>query len=172
MEEKRLSKNIDLISYPFLSEDFGYVDHEVMTDHLSSFLGRILSMNTPLEKETFWMMDRVLHLNGSLRGRLAIFPEDIEKGLKILNKYRDLNKDRISSFVYPTGHPLACEYHVARGEAKKVCRNLYKISNSGKEVPEILLDFSNLITNILFVFSLEINRINGIEEKVFVSKSY
>lgn len=167
-----MSKNIDLISYPFLSEDFGYVDHEVMTDHLSSFLGRILSMNTPLEEETFWMMDKVLHLNGSLRGKMAIFSADIEHGLEILNKYRERNKERISSFVYPTGHPLACEYHVARGEAKKVCRNLYMIKNSGKEVDDILIDFSNLITNILFVFSLEINRLYNIDEKVFVSKSY
>ncbi len=54
-----LSKNVDLISYPFLYEEFGYVDHEVMTDHLSSFLGRIISMKIPLEEETFWMMDRV-----------------------------------------------------------------------------------------------------------------
>ncbi|WP_194190724.1 hypothetical protein [Clostridium chrysemydis] len=167
-----MGKNIDLISYPFLNEDFGYVDHEVLTDSLSSFLGRILSKNTPLKEETFWLMDRVLHLNGSLRGKIAITEKDIKEGLDILNKYRDLNKDRISSFVYPTGHPLACEYHVARGEAKKVCRNLYRIKNSGLLVPEILIDFSNLITNILFVLSLEINRRNNVEEKIFISKSY
>lgn len=167
-----MGKNIDFISYPFLKEDFGYVDHEVLTDSLSSFLGRVLSMDTPLKEETFWLMDKVLHLNGSLRGKVAITNDDIDEGLAILNKYRDLNKDRIKSFVYPTGHPLSCEYHVCRGEAKKVCRNLYNIKNSGKEVPEILLDFSNLITNILFVFSLEINRLNYIDEKVFVSKSY
>lgn len=167
-----MKKNIDLISYPFLNEDIGAVDHEVMTDYLSSILGRILSMDTPLKEETFWLMDRVLHLNGSIRGKLAITNEDIEQGLAFMTKYKELNKDRISTFVYPTGHPLACEYHVARGIAKRVCRNMYILKNRGITFDPILLDFSNLITNLLFVFSLEINRLHNVEEKPFISKSY
>ncbi|WP_430486071.1 hypothetical protein [Clostridium sp. B9] len=65
-----------------------------MTDHLSSFLGRILSMNTPLEEETFWIMNRVLHLNGSLnngteyRVEVIIFmANDKNKLIIILNKW-------------------------------------------------------------------------------------
>lgn len=167
-----MKKNIDLISYPFLNEDFGPVDHEVMTDYLSSILGRILSLNTPLKEETFWLMDKVLHLNGSIRGNMAIFESDIQYGLDLISKLKESNKDRISGFVYPIGHPIACEYHVARGVAKRICRNLYLIKKSGTKVPEILLDFSNLITNLLFLFSLEINRLNHIQEKIFISKSY
>ncbi|MGL4850794.1 MAG: hypothetical protein ACRC28_18065 [Clostridium sp.] len=165
-------KNIDLISYPFLNENFGSVDHEVMTDYLSSILGRILSLETPLYDETFWLMDKVLHLNGSIRGKLAITSEDIDYGLALMKKFKELNKDRISSFVYPTGHPVACEYHVARGISKQICRQLYVLKNANINVPPILIDFSNLITNLLFVFSLEVNRQNNVEEKVFISKSY
>lgn len=165
-------KNIDLISYPFLNEPFGSVDHEVMTDYLSSILGKIVSLDAPLKEETFWMMDKVLHLNGSIRGKLAILDEDLVYGLNLMKKLKDLNKDRISSFVYPIGHPLACEYHIARGVAKQITRQLYILKNSGIQVPEILIDFSNLITNLLFIFSLEINRLNNIEEKIFISKSY
>ncbi|MGL5414377.1 MAG: hypothetical protein ACRDAU_01820 [Clostridium sp.] len=165
-------KNIDLISYPFLNENFGPVDHEVMTDYLSSILGRILSLDTPLYNETFWMMDRVLHLNGSIRGKLAITQEDLDYGLNLIQKLKALNKDRISSFVYPTGHPIACEYHVARGVSKQICRQLYLLKKANDNIPTILIDFSNLITNLLFVFSLEVNRQNNIEEKVFISKSY
>ncbi|OPX46068.1 ATP:cob(I)alamin adenosyltransferase [Clostridium thermobutyricum] len=167
-----MKKNIDLISYPFLNEDFGPVDHEVLTDYLSSILGRIYSLDTPLKEETFWLMDKVLHLNGSIRGKLAIFDSDIQYGLNLISKLKSYNKDRISGFVYPIGHPIACEYHVARGIAKRVCRNLYLLKKSGTEVPEILLDFSNLMTNLLFLFSLEVNRLNNIQEKVFISKSY
>lgn len=167
-----MAKNIDLISYPFLNEDFGSVDHEVLSDFLSSVLGKILSMNTPLYDETFWLMEMSLHLNGSVRGKLAITNEDIEKGLLIMSKYKELNKDRLSGFVMPTGCPLSCEYHIARGEAKKVCRNLYLIKKHGVDVPEILIDFANLMTNLLFVFSLEANRVNNVDEIEFKSKSY
>lgn len=167
-----MPKNIDLISYPFLNEDFGMVDHEVLSDFLSSVLGKILSMNTPLYDETFWLMEMSLHLNGSVRGKLAVTQQDIQKGLNILAKYKELNKDRLNGFVMPTGCPLACEYHIARGEAKKVCRNLYRVRNSGVLVDDILIDFTNLMTNILFVFSLEVNRLNGVSEMKFTSKSY
>lgn len=165
-------KNIDLISYPFLNEPFGSVDHEVMTDYLSSILGKIVSLDTPLKEETFWMMDRVLHLNGSIRGKLAISEEDLVYGLNLMKKLKDLNKNRISSFVYPIGHSIACEYHIARGVSKQITRQLYVLKNSGIHFPEILLDFSNLITNLLFLFSLEVNRLHNIEEKIFISKSY
>ncbi|WP_297629901.1 hypothetical protein [uncultured Clostridium sp.] len=165
-------KNIDLISYPFLNEPFGSVDHEVLTDYLSSILGRILSLDTPLKEETFWLMDKVLHLNGSIRGKVAIFEDDLTYGLKLISKLKDLNKDRISGFVYPVGHPIACEYHVARGVSKQVCRQLYVLRNSGIDFPDLLLDFSNLMTNLLFLFSLEVNRLHNIEEKIFISKSY
>ncbi|MGL4991719.1 MAG: hypothetical protein ACRCYE_05320 [Sarcina sp.] len=167
-----MNKNIDLVSYPFLNEKFGYTDHEVLTDFLSSILGRILTMQTPLYDETFWLMEMSLHLNGSLRGRLAITENDIEKGLDLMHKYKALNKDRLNGFVLPTGCRLAAEYHVARGEAKKVTRNLYLMKNEGISVPEIILDFSNLLTNLLFLFSLEVNRLSGIDELPFSSKSY
>lgn len=167
-----MKKNINLISYPFLNEPFGFVDHEVATDYLSSILGRILSMGTVLYEETFWLMDKVLHLNGSLRGNLAIHNEDIEYGLNLIENLKEKNKERINGFVYPTGTPLACEYHIARGEAKKICRLLYILKNQGFIIPDILIDFTNLITNLLFLFSLEINRLSNVEEKPFISKSY
>lgn len=165
-------KNIDLIAYPFLSEESSLVNHEIITDKLASTLGYILSLDTPLKEETWWLMDRVLHLNGSVRGRLAITEEDITEGLKLYNNLKEKNLSRISGFVYPTGHIIACEYHMARGEAKIAARNLYLLRQRGIEVPEICIDFVNLATNLLFVFSLEVNRLNNIYEKPFISKSY
>ncbi|MGL4760762.1 MAG: hypothetical protein ACRC6T_09490 [Sarcina sp.] len=167
-----MMKSVDLISYPFLNEEFGSVDHEVMSDFLSSVIGKILSMKTPLYDDTFWLMEMSLHLNGSVRGKLAITDEDINRGLLIMEKYRSLNKERLSGFVLPTGCSLACEYHIARGEAKKVCRNLYVMRNKGIQFDDILIDFANLITNILFVMAVEINRLNNVDEIPFISKSY
>lgn len=166
------NKNIDLVAYPFLSEENSLVDHEILTDKLSSILGYILSLNTPLKEETWWLMDKVLHLNGSIRGKLAITEEDLNYGLAMYNKFKGKNASRINGFVYPTGHTIACEYHKARCEAKIVTRNLYLLRQRGIDVPEICIDFANLTANILFVFSLEVNRLNNIEEKPFESKSY
>lgn len=167
-----MAKNIDLISYPFLNEDFGSVDHEVMSDFLSSVIGRILSMDTPLYDETYWLMEMSLHMNGSVRGKLAVTEHDIKKGLSIMDKYRELNKERLKGFVLPTGCRLACEYHIARGEAKKVCRNLYVMRSKGIKFDDILIDFANLMTNLLFVMAVEVNRLNNVKEIPFVSKSY
>ncbi|MBO3367434.1 hypothetical protein JJB35_05120 [Clostridium perfringens] len=65
-----------------------------MTEHLSSFLGRILSMNTLLEEETFVVMDRVFHLNSSLNEGIGygleviiFMANDKNKLIIILNKW-------------------------------------------------------------------------------------
>ncbi|MCX0359591.1 hypothetical protein LI034_01045 [Clostridium perfringens] len=65
-----------------------------MTEHLSSFLGRILSMNTLLEEETFVVMDRVFHLNSSLNEGIGygleviiFMANDKSKLIIILNKW-------------------------------------------------------------------------------------
>ena len=165
-------KNWDLISYPFLSESQKMVDHEVLTDQLASLLGSIYSKQTPLKEETWWMMDRVLHLNGSIRGKKAITSSDIEEGLRLYHILKQRNKERLTRFVYPTGHQIACDYHVARATAKKVVRNLHLMQQDGLQIDEDLIDFANLIANILFACSVDVNREYGIEEIEFHSKSY
>lgn len=165
-------KNFDLIAYPFLSEEKKLVDHEILTDELSSMLGYVLSLDTPLYEETFWLMDKVLHLNGSVRGKNAITEEDIAEGLRLYHHLKEKNKEKVNKFVYPIGHPVACQYHLARVKAKAVARQLYILRQEGIEVEQQLIDFANLVANLLFAFSIEVNSVFGIEEKEFVSKSY
>lgn len=165
-------KNWDLIAYPFLNETQKLVDHEVLTDTLSAKLGAIYASDTPLKEETWWLMDAILHVNGSLRGKLAISEVEINHGLLLLKKLKEKNGDRFSRFVYPTGHPIATEYHLARCMAKQVARNLYLLQHDGHEVPQLIIDFVNLSANLLFAFSVEVNRHFGIEEVEFISKSY
>lgn len=165
-------KNWDLIAYPFLNETQKLVDHEVLTDALSAKLGAIYTLDTPLKEETWWLMDAILHVNGSLRGNLAISEVEINHGLLLLKKLKEKNSDRLSRFVYPTGHPIATEYHLARCMAKQVARNLYLLQHAGHEVPQLVIDFVNLSANLLFAFSVEVNRHFGIEEVEFISKSY
>lgn len=167
-----MSQNWDLIAYPFLNETGRLVDHEVLTDTLSSTLGMICSLETPLKEETWWLMEIVLHLNGSIRGRLAITEEDLNKGLALLHALKEKNKGRFNRFVYPTGHVISSWYHMARCQAKQVVRNLYLLEQEGVVIPKLVIDFANLIANLLFAFSVEVNAIFEVEEVEFISKSY
>ncbi|MDO4924462.1 MAG: ATP:cob(I)alamin adenosyltransferase [Turicibacter sp.] len=167
-----MSQNWDLIAYPFLNEKSRLVDHEVLTDQLSSTLGMICSLDPPLKDETWWLMEMTLHINGSIRGRLAISEEDLVKGLDLLHVLKERNKERLNRFVYPTGHVISSWYHIARCQAKQVVRNLYLLEQEGIEIPQIVIDFSNLIANLLFAFSVEVNAVFEIDEREFVSKSY
>lgn len=167
-----VEKSLDFLSYPFLHEKERMVDHEVCTDELASYLGFILAKSTPLYEETFWLMDKVLHLNGSVRGENAITDADTKQLLDNYQKLKENNKERLRGFVYPIGHPIACHYHVARGMAKRITRNLYLIEPPDQRDLQPLIDFSNLMTNYLFACSLEINRLHQVEEIPFESKSY
>lgn len=165
-------KNWDLIAYPFLNETERIVDHEVLTDALSAKLGAIYALETPLKQETWWLMDAILHVNGSIRGKLAISEIEVAKGVALLNELKVKNGERFNRFVYPTGHPIATEYHLARCMAKQVARNLYLLQQDGHDVPQVIIDFVNLSANLLFAFSVEVNRHFGVEEIEFTSKSY
>ncbi len=161
------------IAYPFLNEtNDNLVDHEVFTDYLASSLGALVRKDNPLSKETRILCEKVLHVNGSLRGKCAIFDEDLKELENMYERLELLNQDRLRMFTLPVGHELACEYHKVRGISKIACRNLYKLKNNGIEINEIIFKFLNLLTNLLYLFSLEINRIMEVEEVEFISKSY
>ena len=167
-----MGKHLDFLSYPFLHEKERIVDHEVLTDELASYLGLILSQGTPLHDETYWLMDKVLHLNGSIRGKNAISTKDTAQLLNFYHALKEKNAERLDGFVYPIGHPISCHYHVARTMAKRVTRNLYLIQQSSQRDLKHLINFSHLMANYLFTCSLEINRLHQIEEIPFYSKSY
>ena len=63
-------------------------------------------------------------------------------------------------------------YNTARGIAKRVSCNFHFIWNSLPQSLDELIEFSELMTNYLFVCALEINRLNHIDEVRFHSKSY
>lgn len=161
------------IAYPFLNEENdNLVDHEILTDYLASSLGSLVYAENPLHKETKMICEKVLHLNGSLRGKCAINDDDIGELSSIYDELEKRNLDNLKMFTLPVGHKLACEYHKVRGLSKISCRNLYKLKNNGIEIDDNIFKFLNLLTNLLYLFSLEINRVNGVFETEFISKSY
>ncbi len=167
---------LDEICYPFMSEESMLCDHEVLTDGLASYLGLILSIAQErkypekLCTDLEWLTEMVLHLNGSLRGRLAIFKEDLDRLYEVYYYYR--NNIKVGGFTLPTGSYMSCQINIARHKAKEVVRLFNKINREETEVPQILFSFSNLLANLLFVLSCYVNDLDRMENKPFVSKSY
>lgn len=159
-----------------MKEDGLFCDYEVLTDGLSSYLGLILSISL---KEDYpkeisdcleWLTEMSLHINGSLRGNLAVEAEDLDKLYEMYYFYKD--KINVGGFTLPTGSYLSCQINIVRYKAKEVVRLLNKIDKVQSKVPEILFSFTNLLANFLYVLSCYINILDKCENKTFTSKSY
>ena len=165
----------DFISYPFLKEEFGSCDHELLTDKLSSELALISTKlnDYPREKELIdLLVSQIYHVNGSIRGNLAITEEDV---LFLHSKYifyKEEVKDLVNGFLLPTGNEIGCLLHLARCSGKHVVRNMHKTERAGLLIDSKLYDFMNVFSNLMFVLALYINKCENYTEKKFVSKSY
>ena len=169
-------KDYDEVAYPFMEEKGMFTDYEILTDGLSSYIGLLWSIaeekdyNNDLIEDLQWLTEQVLHMNGSLRGKLAIDEKKVNK-LKDMYYYYKAKID-IEGFTLPTGSYLSSQMNIARYKAKEVVRLLNKIEQADNEVPKILFRFSNILANLLYSMSLYVNKIDEIEIKKFESESY
>lgn len=169
-----MKKDMRYICYPFMRETPSTVDFEIRTDSLTTRIGEALSLTEDVEKvqrDLRWLQPLAYHLNGSVRGKLAIFPEDLERLSEIYDEYCNELGELIEQFVLPQGTHAATVLHVCRSEAKKSVRALHKVSLE-REVPDILFDFAQLSANVLFVMAVYTNKAHGCDEIPFISKSY
>ena len=169
-------RSYDEICYPFMEEQGMFCDYEILTDGLSSYLGLVLSIAKERKYPEGllgifqWLTEMALHLNGSLRGKLAVEKEDLEKLHKIYDYYKSLKE--VKNFTIPTGSYLSAQVNICRYKTKEVVRLLNKINKEEKDLPAILFSFTNLMANLLFILSIYINDLDKEENQVFRSKSY
>ncbi|WP_339160840.1 hypothetical protein [Siminovitchia sp. FSL W7-1587] len=167
-------KDLRYLCYPYMRESASTVDFEIRTDSLTTRIGQAASLTKEIpvvHEDLMYLLPMVYHLNGSVRGKMAITEEDVNRLSKMYDFYVAEVKDRIDRFVLPQGTTAACVLHVCRSEAKKSVRALHKVSLE-KEVPKRLFDYTHLLANVLFVMAVYVNKINGVEEIPFISKSY
>ncbi|NMU30242.1 ATP:cob(I)alamin adenosyltransferase, partial [Vibrio parahaemolyticus] len=97
--------------YPFIYEDSPVCDFEITADELCSRIGLVLAMELDEFSRDILtrMQPNVYHLNGSVRGKLAITETEVEE----LKADYALLKQRIDGgfkgFVLPGGHPAASQ---------------------------------------------------------------
>ncbi len=188
MKKPRLKpkSTVDEICYPFIYEDSLLCDYEILTDELTRMVGwaidELQKLRTQypsevtlekLEGELLWIQLLCYHLNGSIRGKLAITEEDYSQLLSSYRGLKEVVKDRISGFVLPRGTSPVGILNRCSSQSKKSIRLMVKIHNTGvKEVPDVLPKFANVLCNYFFTATVLINKVTGLEEIPFVSKSY
>jgi ATP:cob(I)alamin adenosyltransferase len=169
-------KNLDELCYPFIYETSSLCDFEVVTDELCGHIGAVLSLLPTEMSDIAQDLDRLqplaFHLNGSIRGRLAIGEGDIEWLNERLVHYRTQVGASIKGFVLPRGDVPVPQLHLARSAAKKAIRAMVRVEQEGKTVPMELPRLCNLMCNFFFTLTLVINQRRGFVETPFVSKSY
>lgn len=170
------SNQKDELCYPFIYETSHLCDFEIATDELCTHIGGILAVLPDTFNDIASDLDKlqpmIYHMNGSIRGKLAVQEEDIQWLLERYQHYQSLTKDGIDGFVLPRGPVPIPHLHLARSAAKKAIRLMVRIDEEGKHVPDILHRFCNLVCNFCFVLTLYINKRTGNKEIPFISKSY
>jgi len=172
----KISKSRDELCYPFIYETSYLCDFEVATDELCSHIGGIIGLipesSDDIANDLDQLQPLIYHLNGSIRGRLAINENDQQWLLERYHHYQNEVAGKIDGFVLPRGPAPSPQLHLARSAAKKAIRLMVRIDQEGIEVPELLHRFCNLLCNFFFVLAVVINHRAGFEEASFVSKSY
>lgn len=76
-----VSKELSEICYPFIYEDSPVCDFEITADELCSRIGLVLSMELDdFSRDILTRLQpNVYHLNGSVRGKLAITESEVEE---------------------------------------------------------------------------------------------
>lgn len=172
---KPVSKDHGEICYPFIYEESPVCDFEIASDELCSRIGLVLSLELDeLSRDILSRLQpNVYHLNGSVRGKLAIEESQLQQLYQDYNCLRDKLDGGFKGFVLPGGHRIASELHLCRTQAKKVVRALVAIEHSGKRSPApILFRYANLIANVMYALASYTNRVQQVQEVEFVSRSY
>ncbi len=167
-------KDNRFLCYPFMRESASTVDYEIRTDSLTTRIGEAASLTADIPKvhqDLMGLLPMAYHLNGSVRGKLAISEDDLQSLSSLYDEYVEEVKEEIRTFLLPQGTQAACVLHVCRSEAKKSVRALHKVSLE-RNVPDILFDYTHLLANVLFVMAVYVNKVSGVEEIRFTSKSY
>ncbi|GFN34388.1 hypothetical protein [Tepidimicrobium xylanilyticum] len=159
-----------------MDEEGLFCDFEILSDGISSYFGLSLAIARDraypddICNILEWLAEMSLHVNGSLRGKLAVEQKDLDRLYEIYYFYKD--KIQIEGFTLPVGSYLSCHLNVLRYKTKELVRLLHKIDQQQEKVPKILFSFTNLLANFLYVLSCYINFLDRMENKPFISKSY
>ena len=170
-----MKKDLRYICYTYMREKSCKVDYELLSDALTVSVGMVLPYLTQKEKEVAQDLQKIqvlcYHANGSVRGLLAITQEDIEWLSERYDFYINEVGDTLKQFVLPQGPIATMMLHQVRNDAKFVYRALHHV-NKETPVSELLFKFTGLLSNLACSMAFYVNKVNGVMEIPFHTKSY
>ena len=126
------SKDIRELCYPFIYEHSPLCDHEIITDELCTTLGgAIYELEGDDRFKDIYdflceLQPKIFHLNASIRGKQAIFEEQIEWLAVILIVTRKRLPD-VSKLCLPRGPRPVQLLHSCRSLSKKAIRAMVSV---------------------------------------------
>lgn len=163
-------------AYPFLSDDAHDLkcDFEIFTDEIACHVGLLRSIvqEQYIKDELLKICELVYHINPSLRTFVSVTEDDLSWLECYTSNLKEQTKGRCEKFVLNQGCESACQAHIIRTKFKFLVRMLHKYVQQGNEVPNILFDFSNLLSGYFFYLALMLNKINNVDEIEFISRNY
>ena len=113
-----------------MREKISLVDFEIRTDSLTTRIGAALAIvkNNIVLTDLQTILPMAYHVNGSVRGKLAVTEEDLAWLSNRYDFYVSHVEYMIRGFVLPCGGEEASRLHICRSEAKKSYRALHKVS--------------------------------------------
>ena len=128
----------------FIFETQFQCDYEIATDELCCQVGAVLSHLAqeaeiaPMQADLAALQRLIYNLNGSVRGRLGIFEEDLAWLKGRYDHYNEASRGRVTGFVLPQGPQPIPTLHLCRCGSKKVVRLLVRLEERGALRPHSL----------------------------------
>ena len=170
-----MKKDLRYICYTYMREKSCKVDYEVLSDALTVSVGMVLPYLTEKEQAVAEDLRHIqllcYHANGSVRGMLAIEKEDIEWLSDRYDFYAAEVGEMMKQFVLPQGTIAAMLLHQVRNDAKLTYRALHHV-NKEEPVSDLIFKFTGLLSNVACAMALYVNKVNGVAEVLFDTKSY
>ena len=163
-------------AYPFLSDKTEDLrcDFEILTDEIASQVGLLRSLikDNLLRDELLTICSLVYNINPSLRTFVSVTQEELDWLEDTTLRIQDEVKGKCDKFVLTQGCESACHAHIIRSKFKALVRMIYRYMYEGNEVPNILIDFANLLSGYFFLLALRLNDINNVDEVEYISRNY
>lgn len=163
-------------AYPFLSEKSTSLacDFEILSDEVTSKIGHLFSLieDVKLREDLIKMGEILYHLNPTLRTKMSLTTDALDFVLEKTKELEQETQGRCKMFVLPFGCEKGAMSHIIRNNFKTLARMVYKHSENGGKIDELLLDFLGAMSDYFFHLSLYLNKLDGFDEIPFISKNY
>lgn len=146
-------------------------------DEGNSFIGRAMAELISNEYEDLLTdLERIQHELFDAGGELANVLEEkqpklFEESVSLLEKRIDeltAELPPLEKFILPGGSPAAATLHIARTVTRRAERRVVALSKEVEDVPQVVIQYLNRLSDYLFVAARIVNKRQGISDVEYI----